>query len=611
MAAILLAMVMPVATAEAQVGDRGRQLLQEKQEQEMRERAQKGPTGLDVKVAPGPGAGEAGEPCFPVKRISVKGARIIDRKEVETVVRRQHKPCMGKTQIESLIMEVNKLYIERGYITTRTYPIAQDLIASGVLQLEIVEGVIEKITYLEKPAGASGPEKAATAAQPLEPAGKPAPAAPPAGSTPPLGDPKPASAGGATANGAAQLEPKGTPGPRSKIATAFPTTPGDVLYLRDLEQGLDQINRVPSSKATIDIRPGEKPGGSELVVTNRRDEPWRVNAKYVYTGYDKAFEKRADITLEADDLLQANDTWYVAYSGTSIANNLSMIASVPYGYWLFSAQGSYSESMSQLTSTSDMFTRTASAQLSASWLMFRDAVQKLKLEGALAEKWNSRYINATELTPQLFPTVRAGISYERYLNGAFVAGGAGISRGLGSQLGPQSDAPGAPRADFTKLDATGTYYRRYDPGFTSYTTATVQWTPDVLYTSEQMYIGGSLSVRGFTMSQAPGDWGGYLQNTLNFPLPALAAALKSAGGPALGPLPDLVAPLSPYVFIDAGWVHDIANDRNKHLIGAGAGLTYGKDRLTTDLYVALPVLQAGTAKVTGPEVRLSVNVKLY
>lgn len=45
-----------------------------------------------------------------------------------------------------------------------------------------------------------------------------------------------------------------------------PGEPGEVLDLRDLEQGLENLQRLPTANADIQIQPGEKPGQSDLII---------------------------------------------------------------------------------------------------------------------------------------------------------------------------------------------------------------------------------------------------------------------------------------------------------------------------------------------------------
>ena len=44
---------------------------------------------------------------------------------------------------------------------------------------------------------------------------------------------------------------------------------GEPLNLRDLEQGLDQLNRLRSVDLTADIAPGSQPGASRIILRSR------------------------------------------------------------------------------------------------------------------------------------------------------------------------------------------------------------------------------------------------------------------------------------------------------------------------------------------------------
>ncbi|MFP3740989.1 POTRA domain-containing protein, partial [Burkholderia sp. SIMBA_019] len=60
---------------------------------------------------------------------------------------------------------------------------------------------------------------------------------------------------------------------RGTLKSAFPTRDGNVLQLRDLEQGLEQMKRVPNQDAAMQIVPGASPGESDVVVTVKRTKP--------------------------------------------------------------------------------------------------------------------------------------------------------------------------------------------------------------------------------------------------------------------------------------------------------------------------------------------------
>ncbi len=49
------------------------------------------------------------------------------------------------------------------------------------------------------------------------------------------------------------------------LKMAFPQAEGQVLNLRDIEQGLEQLNRMSSRALTVDILPGSREGFSGCI----------------------------------------------------------------------------------------------------------------------------------------------------------------------------------------------------------------------------------------------------------------------------------------------------------------------------------------------------------
>ncbi|MEN7530751.1 POTRA domain-containing protein [Cupriavidus sp. DL-D2] len=96
--------------------------------------------------------------------------------------------CVGKQGVETLVKGLSQTILSKGYVTTRVLVPEQDL-SSGTLKLALIPGVIGDIRF-------SDPDLWGT------------------------------------------------------WKTAFPTAPGELLNLRDLEQGLEQMKRVASQDAT-------------------------------------------------------------------------------------------------------------------------------------------------------------------------------------------------------------------------------------------------------------------------------------------------------------------------------------------------------------------------
>ncbi|RLM22816.1 hypothetical protein BIY29_11320 [Brenneria alni] len=55
---------------------------------------------------------------------------------------------------------------------------------------------------------------------------------------------------------------------------------GEILNLRDIEQGMEQLNRMPTQQVSIEILPGSKPGYSIVNLTRKKQIPLTVNISF-------------------------------------------------------------------------------------------------------------------------------------------------------------------------------------------------------------------------------------------------------------------------------------------------------------------------------------------
>lgn len=66
---------------------------------------------------------------------------------------------------------------------------------------------------------------------------------------------------------------------------AFPTSTGDILNLRDLEQGLEQMKRVANQDVSMKIVPGSKAHTSVVELTRTESAPITVGISVDNAGY--------------------------------------------------------------------------------------------------------------------------------------------------------------------------------------------------------------------------------------------------------------------------------------------------------------------------------------
>ena len=98
-----------------------------------------------------------------------------------------------------------------------------------------------------------------------------------------------------------------TPGEQSEILTAFPFLIGEVVDLRAIEQGVDQLNHLPSNHITTQLIPGSEKGKTIVVLQNQREKTLRANINYDNSGQKSTGERMGMVQVEKDNLLHLND----------------------------------------------------------------------------------------------------------------------------------------------------------------------------------------------------------------------------------------------------------------------------------------------------------------
>lgn len=196
--------------------------------------------------------------------------------------------CIGENGIAVIVKRVGNQILSRGYSTTRVGVGHQD-ISKGRLRIALVPGVIREIRFKESDV-------------------------------------------------------------RASYKTAFPSRSGDLLNLRDLEQGLEQIKRVSSQDVSMQIIPTDTIGESDVVLELKRIKPWKLTVTMDDSGAKSTGKLQAGMNLAIDNILGINDIFNLGLNtdadrkgpsrGTT-GNNF--FYSVPYGYWTYSINGSTSK----------------------------------------------------------------------------------------------------------------------------------------------------------------------------------------------------------------------------------------------------------------------------
>ncbi|MGU5653850.1 ShlB/FhaC/HecB family hemolysin secretion/activation protein [Aeromonas allosaccharophila] len=408
---------------------------------------------------------QAQGPCFQVSNIHFEGASQLPASQQTRLASPYLNSCMGLSHINALIRDVSQWYLAAGFVTSRAFLPEQDL-AKGTLTIAVLEGRIEAIVV----------------------------------------------------NGE----------PDSITRTLFPGLVGQVLNLRDLEQGVDHLSRLRSLSYQLDIQPGRAPGQSTVNLKGTKGVPLQGALEFDNSGQQSTGEEQGRISLTADNLLSLAEQWsLVAGSSTDgrashNATNWQAGFSLPYGYWLFDAGYQFSDYRNDIDSRGYVYesrgdTRTTTG--SATRTLYRDGQSKISGVLGVTHRQSRNFImdQLLETSSYQLSSLRLGLNVATRVERHFFTLNPALTLGT-DWFGADSDRGRSamwPQAQFEKWGLFGSYSTAGEQwGWLS--TFNAQWTPDLLYSVERLSLGGEASVRGFKEQSISGDVGGYLRNELSW-----------------------------------------------------------------------------------------------
>ncbi|WP_105574148.1 ShlB/FhaC/HecB family hemolysin secretion/activation protein [Cronobacter sakazakii] len=469
-------------------------------------------------------------PCYPVNAIEFENKNAVAHwMTFQDVMRSVRGKCVGINGLKMIHKAVQNRLIEHGYITTRVLIPAQDL-KSGTLKFQILPGTISDIVF------------------------------------------------------------KGDGGKYIHAINNFPDRQGDVLDLRGLEQGLENLQRTPGSEATINLVPGANPGETRIEVMRTQPKHWRLGAWADDSGSKYTGRYQSGLALYLDNLTSFNDMFYIAYGGGlknedgRRSDNVSAFYSVPWGYWQLELYGSkyrYTQTIHDSVSRYlySGIEKYLSAQLSR--VIYRSASQKTTLAIKVFRRHSTYLLNDVEIEVQRRKTSNWKLSLEHlaYLPFGQIKGSLGYQKAA-HWFNEQEDAEemvgnADAQARIITLGVDGAFPFRfgdvamsYEPHFMS------QTSPDRLTQPDKFTIGNRWTVRGFDgETTIYADKGWYLRNDINLNLPQWG--------------------MQPYLGVDYGEVKGSKNDywSGKQLAGAALGVRGVKGQFGYDLFAGVPLMK--------------------
>ncbi|MBX8462821.1 ShlB/FhaC/HecB family hemolysin secretion/activation protein [Enterobacter sp. RIT637] len=464
-------------------------------------------------------------PCFVIRRIELSGATLLSPSAKNRLTAPWINQCLDMARLTRLTDAVSDWYISRGYITSRAFLTEQDL-SGGVLHLAVLEGKLQHI----------------------------------------------------------RLEGV----PDRTLNMTFPGLEGKILNLRDIEQGMEQLNRVRQRPVEIEILPGDRQGYSVVNLTATPEFPLSGSVSFDNSGQKSTGTGQLTGALYGNNLLGLADKWFISggrssdFSNSKDAQNFAAGVSVPYGYGLLDYSYSWSNYLSTIDNNGYLWRSTGDTEthrLTGSWVLFRNGDIKTGVSAGITHRINRNYLDDVLLatSSRKLSSVSLGINHTQKIASGVATLNPTFTQGV-PWLGAEDDNDkqgDVPKAEFRKWSLNGSFQRPVADKLWWLTSVYFQWSPDRLYGSERLTLGGETSVRGFKEQYISGDNGGYWRNELNWSLFTL---------PWVGDVGVLAA-------IDGGWLKKDGLDRyaSGTLWGTALGLTATNRGYSSQFTVGTPV----------------------
>lgn len=477
-------------------------------------------------------------PCFFISRITLVGEGAKRFKFALKPVIKGDDPaighCLGVQGVNVVLARVQNAIVKKGYITTRVLLAPQNL-KGGTLELTVVPGRVRDIRF----AADTGSSRATT-------------------------------------------------------WNALPVRSGEILNLRDVEQGLENLKRVPTAEAKIEIEPARaqyaKAGESDLMIHYKQAFPLHLALSADDGGANETGKYQGAAMISYDNPFRLNDLFYLSLNhdlrggGSSQygTNGYNIYYSLPlHGWQLAGTSGKYHYQETVAASNqSYLYSGTyQNTQIDLSKVLYRDAVRKTtaSLGGYLQNRHN--FIEDTEIEVQHRRSGgwKPSVSHREWI------GSATLDLNLAYRFGTRTfGSLPAPEGEFgegtsfpniftgeMKLNlpfAIGSKNFRYNTLWRG------QFSDETLIPQDRFSIGGRYSVRGFDGAHILSAERGWLtRNDLGLIWGNNTQEL--------------------YFGADYGQVHGPSSDLliGKQLAGTVSGLRGGYKGFSYDLFAGWPI----------------------
>jgi len=452
-------------------------------------------------------------------------------KELKVITKKQG-PLMDLADIQELINQLTNWYFSKGFVTTSIFLPEQSL-QSGILRLKVVEGVVTDVVSKSE----------------------------------------------------SQVQ----------LFLGFPFLKGNILNLKDIEQGVDQLNRLRSNQITIDLLPDPNQiGGTLLVIKNQKGKTGSLSMRYDNYSQDTVPLYPLNFTIVKDNLWHLNDQWWINFSQVHLGQRQfngsgGIDVLVPFGYATWGVNFSlYDYAIITKGVNNDIFSsgQTKSGGASFEYALYRNGFSKTSMNTSFSFKESQAFLQDVLMDnqSQKYQVLKMGLSQIIYGRWGTVSFSPSFIKGW-KDRSPYFEKMGFSASYSNVLSS------RFGVNFSLFSNG--QWVSKSLPSSEKLGIGDYATTRGFLETFYTGDIGCVTKSELGFKLDRIH--------PWLSAYTALLA-------VDYGWVLSKEDNRSVHLVGSAFGFRYNYENIDGDFIVTKGIWASSEAQFQNHKVYTGLSI---
>ncbi len=370
----------------------------------------------------------------------------------------------------------------------------------------------------------------------------------------------------------------------------------NILNMRDLETGIEQVERLKSQKVDLEILAAEKMGYSDIkVIKSDNGNPYYGNIAVNNFGVKGSGKYQFSGNFSYENLLNLNDiislgintTDKVNRSTSSLGNSLSY--SFPLSKFLLSLEYSSFEYKQKIPAINTYYKTNGiskSIAFNLNYKYYHSLKDRVEFYFNIKNKNHDNYYNGVFLEVQSYDLniLTLGTKYSSFSDTMDIYTSLSYQKSLLSQENQYFDT------NFNKyvLDMNLTKYLNSQLRFNS--SFYGQYSSNNLAGTESISIGGPYSVRGFNQNDISGNSGFYIRNELSL-------SDKNE-----------YFQYSPYLAIDYGFIErDDYGTNNNSILGSAMGIRINKSDFFMDMFYSVPIKNHNESEIRNDFLGINIS----